>query len=116
MTYTRENPPPITHEPHVNCVIYQHDSVNVVVALSVCDEGRCVYNDFVQRYTAAGMNAVQYPPHEDLWFWDHQDALRTMAYLKLAQHEGRQRSVDSMRARLVALATGKIQPGQAMPN
>lgn len=107
--------PPITHEPHTNCVIYKHDCVNVVVALSICDEGRCRFNNFIERYTAAGMEAAHFPLSPKLQFWNHQDVLRTMAYLKLATFEGRQKSIDWLRARLVGLANGTIRPGEPNP-
>jgi hypothetical protein len=101
--------PPITHLPHTITVIYAHDSAQVLVAMAMCDEGRCIHqlNHLAARYRAAGMQAEDFPPHPSLQFWEDQEVLRTMANLKLAQHEGRTKAIQWAKARLVELASGK---------
>jgi hypothetical protein len=101
--------PPITHLPHTITVIYVHDSDPTFVAMAMCDEGRCInqLNRLAARYRAAGMLAADFPPSEHLQFWEDQEVLRTMANLKLAQHEGRTKAIQWAKARLVELASGK---------
>lgn len=99
--------PPITHKPHTICVIYKHDCLNVLVAMAICDEGRCrphpIRGEMLARYAAAGIEAGYFPLSPSLQFWTDQAHLRMMATLKLAQHEGRQGVVDWARAELIKL-------------
>lgn len=114
--------PPITHEPHTVAVTFRHDCLNMVVAVAMCPEGRCVpahwpdnppWNgmSITERYRAAGLECNDYTPHPSLNFWDDHtsEVLRTMCSLKLAQHEGRQKTIQWAQAKLVELA--KLRPG-----
>lgn len=116
MTDPRAANLPVTHAPHTIAVTFRHDSLNMLVAVAICGEGKCPivahwpnnppWNGLTlaERYRAAGMECYDYTPSSDLQFWDHQEVHRLMAHLKLAQHEGRQKTIDWARGELVRIA------------
>jgi hypothetical protein len=104
---TKHLPPPVPpHQPHDIIVVYRHDSLSHPVLLASCTQGTCRagIGHMSGRLKAAGMVGMDVDPDPSLQFWDADDVLRTMAYLKLAEFEGRQGTVDWARARLVDLA------------
>lgn len=101
---------PVTHEPHSFILVFRHDCGVKHVLSAMCDEGRCnreITDAKVGRNAAAGIEMINVPglPLGVDFNWTHEEeVLFNMAHLKLASHEGRQKTVDHCRARLVELS------------
>lgn len=95
------------HAPHTVYVYFYHDCLGENVAMAHCTQGLCPQT-LTQRLRAAGLAAFDTPPDPEIDFWPRHRKLSLLAWLRLAQHEGRSATAERLRNQLLDLERNRL--------